>query len=97
MLAALISAISNSTSPFAREGGLFFSRLHASQFERQLLASRRVRLIELLCSGFQLPTREDQHGRMAMQRGCQNLCALDAKVDPAGFDAGNGGLRDAAE
>ena len=32
-----------------------------------------------------------------MQRRCQNLRPLDTKVDPTGLDAGNGGLRHAAE
>ena len=44
-----------------------------------------------------LAAREDQDGRMATQGQRKNLRTFHAKIDPAVFDAGDRGLRDAAQ
>lgn len=48
-------------------------------------------------SRVELPAWKDKYGRMALQGRAQQLGPLNTKVDPTILDAGNGGLRDAAQ
>lgn len=54
---------------------------------------------DMLCSApkWNLPTREYEHGRMAIEGARKNLGALDTQIYATVLDGGNGSLRNARE